>query len=189
MSARVHIKLAEEFPENERRTLPGRGGSRTCLSITTRIAILSATKAAIVPEGCPVLYVATTIALPATVQRPTGCSATRLRDLFVFGYNVRDKARVGTCDPVPPKLQEYERRRVEPEARSGAERKQQQEPTQLPRTPAIRKSRRRPYRCCERSESAPESGATTSATTAPAARMMPLIASLAALSPPRMTAT
>ena len=47
--------------------------------------------------------------------------------LFVFGYNVRDKARVGTCDPVPPKLQEYERRRVKPEARSGAERKQQQE--------------------------------------------------------------
>jgi len=109
--------------------------------------------------------------------------------LFVFGHNVGDKARVGTCDPVPPKLQEDERRRVEPEARAGAERSSSRRPTQLPRTPAIRKSRRRPCRCCERSESAPESGATTSATTAPAARMMPLIASLAALSPPRMTAT
>ena len=47
--------------------------------------------------------------------------------LFVFGHDVRDEARVGTCDPVPPKLQEDERRRVEPEARAGAERKQQQE--------------------------------------------------------------
>ena len=113
----------------------------------------------------------------------------RLRALFVFGHNVRDKARVGTCNPVPPKLQEDERRRVEPEVRAGAERQQQQEADATAGTPEIMKSRRRPRRCCDRSESAPESGATMSATTAPTARMVPLIASLAALSPPRMTAT
>src|ERR1019366_10431280 len=44
-----------------------------------------------------------------------------------FGDNVRDEARIGTCDPVPPKLQEDERRRVEPKARARAEREQQQE--------------------------------------------------------------
>jgi hypothetical protein len=43
--------------------------------------------------------------------------------LFVFGHNVRDEARVGACDPVPPKLQEDKRRRVERETRAGAERK------------------------------------------------------------------
>ena len=186
MGARVHIELAEEFPEDERGTLPGR------LRLTD------------VPEhhheNCDIEChedgeCAGRVSgfIRGDDDDVTGHGPSDRQDvqpgacatLFVLGHNVRDKARVGTCDPVPPKLQEDERRRVEPEARAGAERKQQQEADAAAEDP---RDQEKP------ASSVPvlravRKGATTSATTAPAARMVPLIASLAALSPPRMTAT
>jgi len=53
----------------------------------------------------------------------------------------------------------------------------------------IRKGRRRPRGLRTRSDNAPANGAMTRATTAPAARMVPLIPSLLAASAAKMVAT